>query len=468
MNPFEFEDEHHEDIREVVERYENAVRNNTSCFMDPETYEALIEFYEIRAQYPKALAAVDQALGQHPFSSIMLLKKAQILFELKQCEEALAELNKAELCDSSETSIFLLRAEILTFLSRYSEAIQILEDQLKIADDEDLPDIYLQMADVYEDWEKYYEVFDCLKFCLQADPENEEALNRINYCMEITEKYEESRAFHEHLIDERPYSEFAWYNLSCALKGLGRFDDAIDALGYVLAINEELNFAYQDIAELYLRKKEYKQALEALQDYENRFDADEDIYYLKGQCHEAMQEHKMARYFYKKALHANPMFSEAYFRIGDTYKAEDNWKQAYTYFCKASELERHEYDYLLAAAEAAHVLNKAEEAIELAEMAMDNAPTRFEAYILMANIFLLAADAETAQEILDKGIVFCRSTIELKFARVAVLYYKALRKEAILQLISLLAEAPGKEIFMLYMYPDIENDPEIADILQSF
>jgi tetratricopeptide (TPR) repeat protein len=467
MNPFEFEDEHHEDIRELVERYEDAVRNNTSCFMDQETYEALIEFYEFRNQFNKALSAADQALEHHPFSSILLLKKAQILFELKQCKEALDELDKAELCDISETGIFLLRAEILTFLSRYEEAIQILEALIKSANEEDLPDIYLQMADVYEDWEKYYEVFDCLKCCLRADPENEEALNRINYCMEITEKYQESRTFHENLINEKPYSEFAWYNLSCALKGLGLFDEAIDALEYVLAINEDLNFAYQDIAELHLRKKDYAKALEVLQDYEQKFAADEDIYYLKGQCHEAMQEHKMARYFYKKALHANPVYADAYFRIGDTYKAEDNWKQAYTYFCKASELERQEYDYLLAASEAAHVLQKPEDAIELAELAVDNAPTRFEAYILMANIFVHVGDAVTALEILEKGSVFCKSTVELKFGRIGVLYLMGHKKEAIIQLISMMEEAPGKEIFMLYMNPDIENDPEVASILQS-
>jgi tetratricopeptide (TPR) repeat protein len=467
MSPFEFDDDQQEDIRDVVERYENAVKNNSSCILDQETFEALIDFYEMSGLIQQALGACQRALEQHPFSSILLLRNAQLLFELKECDAALEELQKAEVCDSSETSIYLLRAEIFTFLSKYHEAIEILENQIRTADDMDLPDLYLQMADVYEDWEKYYEVFNCLVLCLQTDPDNDEALNRINYCMEITEKYEESRVFHEKLIEDRPFQEFAWYNLACALKGLHRYDEAIDALGYCLAINEDLNFAYQDMAELYIKKKEYNKAIESLKEYESRFEADEDIYFLKGQCHEYMSDIKMARYYYKKALHCNPNYAEAYFRIGDTYKAEDNWEQAAKFYQKAAEHEPGEYDYLLSAAEAAHVMQNAEQAIEMAERALEVSPVRFEAYLLMANVFLNAGDAETALEILDKGLLLSKSTVELQYARVAVLYYMGYQQEAVIQLIVLLTESPGKEIFMLYMYPEIEDDPQIADLLKN-
>lgn len=435
--------------------------------MDQETFEALIDFYEMSGLMPQAMAACQKALEQHPFSSALLLRNAQLLFELKECDAALEQLEKAEICDSSETGIYLLRAEIYTFLSRYHEAIEILENLIRNADEVDLPDIYLQMADVYEDWEKYFEVFSCLVLCLQSDPDNEEALNRINYCMEITEKYEESRIFHEQLIEQRPYQEFAWYNLASALKGLQRYDEAIDALGYCLAINEDLNFAYQDMAELYIRKKEYNKAIETLKEYESRFQADEDIYFLKGQCHEYMNDIKMARYYYKKALHCNPNYSEAYYRIGDTYKSEDNWKQAGKFYQKAAEQEPEEYDYLLSAAEAAHVLQDAEQAIEMAERALEVSPVRFEAYLLMANVFLHAGDAETALELLDKGIQLCKNTIELQYARVGVLYYMGLRQDAVIQLMLLQSESPGKEIFMLYMCPEIEDDPQIADLLRG-
>lgn len=465
MEPFEFDDEQNENINDIVEKYENSLRENASLFLDPEAFEILADYYELRGELNQAMSVIDQALEQHPFSSLLLIKQAQIYFENKKCPEALAVLDKAEIIDSSESGIYLLRAEIFTFLSKYEAAIEILQQRIKESDEEDLADIYLQMADVYEDWEKYDEVFHCLKNCLTVDPENEEALNRINYCMEITEQYERSRVFHEQLINESPYSVFAWYNLACAFKGMHKFDEAIDSLEYVLAINEDLDFVYQDITELHLRNKNYPKALEVIKDYEQRFDADEDIYLLKGQCHDALLEYKLSRYYYKKALHLNPNIAEAYYRIGESYKAEDNWEQAYIFFMKAAEMEKSDYDYQIVAAEAAQVMKEIEKAIEIAEVAIDISAARFEAYLLMAQIFLQAGDPDTALEILEKGIIFCKSTIELKFAKVGVEYYMGHKQEAMIQLMLLISEAPGKEIFMLYMYPDMENDADISAIL---
>jgi hypothetical protein len=41
------------------------------------------------------------------------------------------------------------------------------------------------------------------------------------------------------------------------------------------------------------------------------------------------------------------------------------------------------------------------------------------------------------------------------------------KQEALIQLMLMMSEAPGKEIFMLYMYPEIENDSDISMILGS-
>ncbi len=467
MEPFEFEEEQNEHINDIVEQYENSVRNNHALFLDAESFEILADFYEFRGDISIAQSIIHQALEQHPFSSLILIKKAQLEFEAKDCEEALITLNKAELIDGSEAEIYLLKAEIFTFLSKYEEAIQILEERISITDVEDLADIHLQMADVYEDWEKYEEVFQCLKKCLWVEPDNEEALNRINYCMEITEKYERSRVFHEELINEHPYTVFAWYNLACSLKGLNKIDEAIDTLEYALAIDETLDFVYQDIIELHIINKNYKKALEFIKDFESRFDVDEDIFLLKGQCHESLLEFKLSRYYYKRALHSNPNIPEAYFRIGETYKAEDNWEQAYKFFVKAAELDKHDYDYQIVAAEAAQITKEVEKAIEITENAIDLSVSRFEAYILMAQIFLHAGDADTALEIIEKGIQFCKNNEELKFAKIAIIYYIGQKQEALIQLMIMMSEAPGKEIFMLYMYPEIEDDPEVASILSS-
>ncbi|MCO5229702.1 MAG: tetratricopeptide repeat protein [Chitinophagales bacterium] len=465
MDPFDYENEEEESIQDIIEKYEYSLKHNTSLFLEPESFEILVDFYNLQDGYSNAYRIIEQALEQHPTSSLLLIKKAQLQFENKDVQFALKTLSIAEAIDFNELGVHLLKAEILTYLSQHEEAISILQYWETRVEYEDLVDVFLQMADVYEDWEKYDTVFEYLKKCLLLEPTNEEALSRINYCMEITREFKKSKEFYELLIDKHPYSALAWYNLATAYRGMNEIDKAIDTLYYVIAINEDFAFPYQELAELYFQKQDYKKALEAIKDFESRFNGDEDSYLLCGQCHEALKEYKLARYYFKKALHIQPNIADAYFRIGETYKAEDNWEKAHNFYLKAAELDGTEYDYQIIAAESAQVIGDLDKAVELAEIAMDVSPIRFEAYILLAQIFLLSDDSDTAMEIIEKGIGICKSVIELEYAQISVLYYSGLKQEARLLLRLLLENHPGKEVFMLYMYPEIENDPEIESLL---
>ena len=371
MSNFDFDNDNNINVAELIAQFEQSVKNDHTPFFDQDDFEAIVEYYEEKGQFEQAMLAVEKSLQQYPYSSILLIKKAQVYFELKQLNLALEILEKAEIYDSSEIGIYLLRAEIFTFQSRYKDAIDILEKLLETSERDDLADIYLQMCDVYEDWEKYFEVYDCLVACLKIEPNNEEALNRFNYCIEITDKYEESIPFHKKLIDINPYNEFAWYNLACSYRGVDEYENAIEAFEYVLAINDDADFVYQDIAELHFKKGEFVKALEVIKDMCNTFEADDEIYFLQGKCHEALGDMKMARYCYRKAVHDNPSLSDAYFRIGESYKHEGLWEQAYKSFQKANELEKEQYEFCLAMAEAAMEISETEVAIDACETAID-------------------------------------------------------------------------------------------------
>lgn len=470
MSNFDFENEEGEQINvpELVERYERSAKGEQTPFFEQDDYEAIIEYYEAKGQFEQALDAVEKSLLQFPYSSILLIKKAQVYFELKQLNAALEMLDKAEIYDSSEIGIHLLRAEIFTFQSRYKEATDILYSLLETAEKDDLSDIYLQLCDVYEDWEKYFEVYDCLIECLKSDPNNEEALNRLNYCIEITDKYEESIPFHKYLIDINPYNEFAWYNLACSYRGMDEYEKAVDAFEYVLAINEEADFVFQDIAELHFKKGQYKKSLEVIREMCESFEADDEIYFLQGKCHEALGDMKMARYCYRKAVHDNPSLSDAYFRIGETYKQEGLWEQAYKSFQKANELEKEQYDFCLAMSEAALEIGETEVAIDACETAIDIFVKRFEAYFILGKIMASNGDTETARDILMKGAELCKTTIELNYAVCAISFMENKLKEAEVLLRMLLEENYGAHEALFDFCEDLQENTLIQKILAEY
>ncbi|MCC6582463.1 MAG: DUF3808 domain-containing protein [Chitinophagales bacterium] len=468
MSNFDFDNDDNINVSELIAQYEQSVKNDNTPFFDQDDYEAIVEYYEEKGQFEHAMNAVEKSLQQYPYSSILLIKKAQVYFELKQLQLALEILDKAEIFDSSEIGIYLLRAEIFTFQSRYKEAVDILEKLLETSERDDLTDIYLQLCDVYEDWEKYFEVYDCLVACLKIDPNNEEALNRFNYCVEITDKYEESIPFHKKLIDINPYNEFAWYNLACSYRGVDEYENAIEAFEYVLAINDDADFVYQDIAELHFKKGEFKKSLEVIREMCNTFEADDEIYFLQGKCHEALGDMKMARYCYRKAVHDNPSLSDAYFRIGETYKHEGLWEQAYKSFQKANELEKEQYEFCLAMAEAAMEISETEVAIDACETAIDIFVKRHEAYFILAKIMAVNGDTETAREILVKGAEVCKTTIELNYAICAIAFIENKLKEGEVLLRMLLEENFGAHDTLFDFSEELKDNVTITNILAEY
>ena len=441
MSNFDFDNDNNINVAELIAQFEQSVKNDHTPFFDQDDFEAIVEYYEEKGQFEQAMLAVEKSLQQYPYSSILLIKKAQVYFELKQLNLALEILEKAEIYDSSEIGIYLLRAEIFTFQSRYKDAIDILEKLLETSERDDLADIYLQMCDVYEDWEKYFEVYDCLVACLKIEPNNEEALNRFNYCIEITDKYEESIPFHKKLIDINPYNEFAWYNLACSYRGVDEYENAIEAFEYVLAINDDADFVYQDIAELHFKKGEFVKALEVIKDMCNTFEADDEIYFLQGKCHEALGDMKMARYCYRKAVHDNPSLSDAYFRIGESYKHEGLWEQAYKSFQKA---------------------------MDACETAIDIFVKRYEAYFILAKLMALNSDTETAREILIKGAEVCKTTIELNYAICAIAFMENKLKEGEVLLRMLLEENFGAHQTLFDFSEELRENVTIGNILAEY
>jgi tetratricopeptide (TPR) repeat protein len=468
MSNFDFDNDNNINVAELIAQFEQSVKNDHTPFFDQDDFEAIVEYYEEKGQFEQAMLAVEKSLQQYPYSSILLIKKAQVYFELKQLNLALEILEKAEIYDSSEIGIYLLRAEIFTFQSRYKDAIDILEKLLETSERDDLADIYLQMCDVYEDWEKYFEVYDCLVACLKIEPNNEEALNRFNYCIEITDKYEESIPFHKKLIDINPYNEFAWYNLACSYRGVDEYENAIEAFEYVLAINDDADFVYQDIAELHFKKGEFVKALEVIKDMCNTFEADDEIYFLQGKCHEALGDMKMARYCYRKAVHDNPSLSDAYFRIGESYKHEGLWEQAYKSFQKANELEKEQYEFCLAMAEAAMEISETEVAIDACETAIDIFVKRYEAYFILAKLMALNSDTETAREILIKGAEVCKTTIELNYAICAIAFMENKLKEGEVLLRMLLEENFGAHQILFDFSEELRENVTIGNILAEY
>src|SRR5690606_2498914 len=188
-----------------------------------------------------------------------------------------------------------------------------IEDFMQTASVQDLPDLYLELADIYEEREMYDEVFENLNKALELEPENEEALNRMWFCVEFTERYEESILLHTKLIDDKPYSYLAWFNLAHAYSGIGLFEKAIEAFEFALAINEDYEYAYKDAADIYFKMKRYEKAAEYYLKAAEISKPYKELFVCAGECYYKMKDYVRARQYFRKATGIDPYFDIAFY-----------------------------------------------------------------------------------------------------------------------------------------------------------
>ncbi|MBK8672321.1 MAG: tetratricopeptide repeat protein [Bacteroidetes bacterium] len=233
---------------------------------------------------------------------------------------------------------------------------------------------------------------------------------------------------------------------------------------YVIAIDELADFAYQDLAEIYFKQGNFSKALQILKDYHNIGQPDEELFFLEGQCHEAMENYKMARYCYRKALHIYPAFHEVFFKIGETYEKEDAWENALKAFTKA-ELgssgsripPRNSGSFLC--------LGFYEETLTAAQDSLDIKLNNSRAYILMIKAHLDMGKIKLAWVALNRGKELCKDCSELMPAESALLFIEGKRKAALLTLENALEINADFAEILFYFLPELEIDPIIFNMV---
>jgi tetratricopeptide (TPR) repeat protein len=464
----EHDDEFLEDVNGLVERYEKMLRNNEHRFFEETSLEQLIDYYEDNNNLKRALQVAEIAIEQHPYSSAFLVKKAQLLFDLKQFSIALELLDKAAILDPQDINIFLLKADIFMWLNDFKKAISTIHEFMRKADKEDIPDLYLELADIYEEWGKYWEVFDCLKQTLEIDRKNEEALNRMWFCVEFTGKYEDSIELHNKIIDEDPYSYIAWFNLAHAYSGLGLFEKAIEAFEFALAINEDYEYAYKDAADIYFRLKQYEKAAEYYLKVASIAKPYKELFYCTGESYEKLKDLNKARYYYRKALMLDPYFDAALYKIGLSYQAENKNENAVASFEKAHKLNPKSTDYVIALAKSYRISGKIEKAAALFRKAIAERNAKKSTWIEAALTFFEALEYREAFETLDDAAVIYEKNAEFYFIKAALYYQVGNRNEAFLNLETGLIKDWKRFKAIFNITPYMKQDATVLHLIEQY
>lgn len=466
----EYDDSPSSDINETLARYEEMVRNHKPTFFDHQALEDLVEYYELKLDYDKALEVSNYGIDVYPYSSVFITKKAGFFIHKKKYKEAQELLEQAASLDPNDIGIDLLKADLCISKNRHADAIVIIDGAIAKADKEEKDELYLEKADVYEDWGLYHEVYNCLKQCLELNSNNFEALSRMWYTVELAGTFEDSIQFHNKLLDKDPYSYLAWHNLGSAYFYMGLLEKAVEAYEFSIAINENYDLAYRECGDAYYRLKNYPKAIEYFQQAIEISKPYEDLHYAIGLCFERLKDYTKARSHYRKALNSDPKFDPAFFRIGFTYKKEKHWQNALHFFKKALRLDPHKTNYLLNTAEAYTQLGDESGLTSLVREAMSYYPQgrSKRSYKLYVTYLLTLNNPDLAWEVLQQARDEQKTFDDIRYYEAAACYMSGRYSEAYAALEEALFEQPKRFKNIAKLIPDMVQDPAVMLLLDAY
>jgi tetratricopeptide (TPR) repeat protein len=352
-----------DELKELLLQYNNLKSGNAHSYLEEESFERIIDYFDDKEKLQDALEATSYAIQQFPYSSNLLLRKADFLIALKKYTNALFVLEQAEVLDGKDTNLYILKTDAYLALDQQEKAASILEAAIDDFEGEEKIDLLFELADVYDDYENFEKVFDCLKIILQQDPTNEEALYKICFWTDFTGRNEEGIKLHQQIIDEHPFSELAWFNLAAAYQGIKLYEKAIDAYQYAIAIDEKFDYAFRNMGDAYIRLRKYKEAIEVLEKVLELSRPEDVIYEAIGHCYDKLGNYAQSRFNYKKASHLNNEDNQLQYKIACTYMNEGHWQQAIKHLQVAMRIHRMRPDFNLAIGQCYMELNKLDDAI---------------------------------------------------------------------------------------------------------
>lgn len=460
--------EDREGLKELLRQYQNLKQGRNHIFLEEDDFERIIDYYDEKDDIPEALEAAETGLSQFPYSSHLMIKKADMLLATRRYSEALEILETAELYDATDLNLYILKTDAYLALDQQPRAVELLEAALQLFEGEERIDLLFELADVYDDYEEFDKVFDCLKLILEAEPTNEEALYKICFWTDFTGRNDESIRLHQQIIEEHPFSELAWFNLAAAYQGLKLYEKAIDAYQYAVAIDEKFDYAYRNMGDAYLRLRKYKEAIEVLEKVLELTRPEDVIYEAIGHCYHRMGNYAQARFHYRKAVHLNPDDSKLHYKLAVTYMLEEQWQPAIKQLDNAMRIHRSVTEYNLAMGECKMHLGQFKDAIQYFGTVVRHKPRNVAGWEALIRCLI---KAEVYDEAIEQSLAAMRSTdgkpVFLFYQSTALLALGK-TKEALLKLEAALEKAPRMLKKFLDMNPSILQNNQVVDILARY
>lgn len=454
-------------IFSLVSQFESMSPSDNLDSFDVKSFVQLISHYERESMFEIALDVADIAISNYSNRNEFYIIKSRILLELGILDQCISYLDKAQSITPNDISIQLLKAKAISQLGNEEEALALLEPLKDIVNHDDLMEIQVTEAYIYDMMGDYIDVVERLRPVLNHNPMHDEALQILWNSLDMHREYELSIEITEELLDLNPYNYMAWYILGQSCAAEGEYSKAIDAMEYSYLINSDFETAYLECADLCMDMCRYAQALSIYKEHAYKFGVNTEVQVLIAKCQVKLSNYTAAKLNLLKAVKKEKSNDEIHFLLGQCYSKDGNWYKAVSSYHKAINIDDSIEDYFLALAKAFVEVEDYNKATINFQEAADLAPhcdiiwTEYISFLIRLGLY------EESDQLLEEAFCYAYGGNMLYCHAIVSFFLKDQKKG-----LSLLEEALTEDFeahkMIFTLAPELEVDKDIMAMIRYF
>ena len=426
----------------------------------------LVNYFVFQDELTTASEVLHEGIRQFPCSAELHLKRAELWLLLDKPQRALASAERASAFSPGNYQIEMTKVQILNELRQLDEAREVLLAVLPLENAEQEAEVYFQLACLAQrNGLDFEEMFLMLSYSFSRNPNNEEAVRLLEFCIEMHENFAEGEALFQSVIDEHPYAELAWMGLGNIYAAQNLHTKAEEAYEYAYLVNPDNVQAYKSRAEQLLRAEDYRSALDCLEEIEY---PDQSILLLFGRSHALAGDYAKAIEYCLAASALDSENHEIQYHIGCCHLKLNQFQEAAEYFRQAIGIDTDNEIYQSALGEACSGLGDIESALDCFMLATGLAPDEQGYWIKLAIALMQTEDYEGTLEQLDEAENHVPETIALSYCRIACLYKMGRRDEGRWCLGEALSQHFDKCHLLFEYYPLLRQDAEVVSTIAKY
>ena len=456
------------DVRELVNRFEEMVKQHQSCYFDADELNVILEHYLQENNLKRANQAADIAVKYHPNNPIINIIKAKQLLANSHAKEALSTLKNADL-DRNDADYLLTLAACYSDLGEHQKAINAYMKAVKEFEFRDCEDIYNFIAVEYENLGDMENALKFFKLGISKAEDIDNQYFEIRNCYSLLHKMEEGIEFFRKEIDKDPYSIPAWMALGNCYVRLGNLEEAIEQFEYAVSIDPHFKKGYVDIATAFNELDRFQDTIDTVEEAE-RYDAESALLLcLYGEAKAKLGDKEEAFKIFKKAMKMDENLPEAYAGIGFLLSEENNPQSAIKFLKHAHTLSPYNTDYMYVIIEEYNKIGEHDNALKYVNEILDLNPYDENVYISMMECHVLKDDPDKAMESLERGLQILPNNASLLY-RKAFLYFAQDQTESGLLTLEMALESDynGHIEFLSFDAENLTSNPAIMDLIEEY